>query len=96
MWPRDIIRAGAAALELERAPVVLQLSTYSANNANSQRDVVSSIEPILNAAGLELASTVHADGNTMSMVFVRGMRSIVNARLQEHFTMWLKRATDPD
>lgn len=95
MWPSDILRAGAAVLDLGRGPVVLQLSTYSANNANSQNDGIASIEPVFNAAGLQLATTVRADGNMMSMVFARDMRHIRNAQLQQRFTMWLARATGP-
>jgi len=95
MWPSDIVRAGAAVLGLGQGPVVLQLSTYSANNANSQDEVISSIEPLFNAAELQLAATVRADGNMMSMVFARNMHSIQKARLQERFAMWLAHATAP-
>lgn len=66
-------------LDLAQGPVVLQLSTYSANNANSQDDVILSIEPIFNTAGLELAAIVRADGNMMSMVFSRAMRCVHDA-----------------
>ena len=93
MWPSDIVRAGAAVLELGPGPVVVQLSTYSAQNANSQGDVVSTIEPVFNAAGLKLATTVRADGNMMSMVFARDTRHIRDAGLQERFKVWLERAT---
>ena len=89
MRPSDIVLAGAAVLGLERAPVVLQLSTYSANNANQQEDVIASIEPVLRAAGLELAATVHADGNMMSMVFARDVPHIGND-LQGHFQEWVE------
>jgi len=93
MWPSDIVRAGAAVLDLEAAPVALQLSTYSANNANAQDDVVCCIEPLFRAAGLELGATIRADGNMMSMVFARGVPAIQNAELQQRFTTWLERAT---
>ncbi len=95
MWPGDIIQAGAAVLDLESAPILLQLSTYSANNANGQDDVIASISPILNAAGLELAATVRADGNMMSMVFTRDVPDIGNAQLQERFAGWIEQAQIP-
>ncbi len=72
---------------------MLQLSTYSANNANRHEDVVRSVEPILGLAGLELAATVHADGNMMSMAFARGVPRIRDVQLQERFGTWLKNAT---
>jgi hypothetical protein len=95
MWPRDIVRAGAAVLELEERPVVLQLSTYSANNGNSQDDVISTIEPIFTAVGLQLVAKVQADGNMMSMVFANRARSIRDSRLGQRFTMWFSQATAP-
>jgi hypothetical protein len=94
MWPSDIVRAGEAVLDLGRGPVILQLSTYSANHASSQSDVISSIEPGFNVAGLQLGATVRTDGNMMSMVFVRDM-PIRDAQLQQRFTMWLERVTVP-
>jgi hypothetical protein len=95
MWPSDIIRAGAAVLDLEPPPIVLQLSTYSANNANGQDDVIASINPILEAAGLKLAATVRADGNMMSMVFTRDVPTVGNAQLQERFAGWIEHAQMP-
>jgi hypothetical protein len=93
MWPSDIIRAGAALLDLGRGPVVVQLSSYSANNANSQSDVIATIEPVFRAAGLELVTTVCADGNMMSMVFCREMQSVGVGQLEQRFHAWLHRAT---
>jgi hypothetical protein len=93
MRPGDIVRAGAASQELGRAPVVLQLSTYSANNANSQHDVIACIEPVFQAAGLELVATIRADRSMMSMVFARGIPTLRDAGLQQRFRAWLERAT---
>jgi hypothetical protein len=98
MWPSDVLRVGAAVLDFADRPTVLQLSTYSANNANSQADVIKSIEPILAVAGLELAATVRADGNMMSLVFVRGVAQIREAqlpKLPQRFTAWLEQALAP-
>jgi hypothetical protein len=51
MYPRDLLRIGAALLELPPRPTIVQLSTYSANNGNHQDDVVSAIHPFFDAAG---------------------------------------------
>jgi hypothetical protein len=93
MWPGDILRAGNAVLGLSDCPIVLQLSTYSANHANSQEDVIAIVEPILAAAGLELAARVRADGNMMSLVFSRDAPLIRDAQLPQRFTAWMNRAT---
>lgn len=97
MWPSDISHVGAAVLSLEGegTPVVLQLSTYSANNANRQKDVVSTIEPLFTATGLELAATVRADGNMMSMVFTRNISKIADAGLEQRFATWIEQARRP-
>lgn len=94
MWPDDIDIVGAAAPDFGER-VVLQLSTYSANNANAQDDVIASIEPDLSSAGLGLAATVRADGNMMSLIFARGVGQIRKAELPRRFAGWLKRAAAP-
>jgi hypothetical protein len=93
MWPNDILRAAAA---IPSKPVIVQLSTYSANNANAQNDVVSSIEPVFTEIGLELAATVRSDGNMMSMVFSRDVSQIRDAKLEQRFAAWLSQATAAD
>jgi hypothetical protein len=95
MWPSDIVRAAAAVLDLPAGPVVVQLSTYSAKYGNVQDDVIRTIEPVFNAVGLELASTVWANRNMMSMVFTRGVPQIRDAQLQQRFSRWLRQATAP-
>ncbi len=72
MWPADINLACSALIELQGRPTIVQLSTYSANNANSQEDVIKTILPIFQAAGFALVAYVHADGNMMSLVFYEG------------------------
>ena len=94
MYPTDIERVGAAVLALEKegAPIVLQLSTYSANHANRQGDVVSTIEPLLKVAGLKLATNVRADGHMMSMVFTRNISTVSDAGLEQRFAVWIEQA----
>lgn len=92
MWPSDInhIRAAVLALEREGVPIIVQLSTYSANNANRQQDVVSTIKPLLKVVNLELAATVRADGNMMSMVFTRSIPRVADAGLEQEFRTWFE------
>lgn len=93
MYPIDIEFVGAAVLALEEgAPIVLQLSTYSANNANKQEDVVSTIVPLLKTAGLKLATNVRADGQMMSMVFTLNIPTVADAGLEQRFAAWIKQA----
>ena len=89
----DVVRASAAILDLEAGPVVVPLSTHSANNANAQHGGVARSEPVFNAVGLELAATVRADGNMMSMVFARGVPQVAASHLQSRFEAWLNKAT---
>jgi len=95
MWPSDLVRAGAAVLDLETVPVILQLSTYSANNGNGQDAVIAGIIPELESVGLEFGARVRADGNMMSMVFTRDVPGIDNARLGDRFEKWIKQAKKP-
>jgi len=93
MWPADIIRACAALIDLQERPTIVQLSTYSANNGNSQDDVIEIIVPIFCAAGFTLGAPVRADGNMMSLVFSKALPdSSVLAQLPERFKRWLERA----
>lgn len=97
MWLCDVVRAAAALLDLPKAPTVVQLSTYSANNANAQVDVIDTVAPILAACEFRLEAAVRADGNMMSMVFARGVPEVRDAGLPERFTTWLDRvrASEP-
>ncbi len=86
MWPSDILRIGTMVLDLAPAPVVLQLSTYSANNGNGQDNVIESINSILPRAGLERAATIRAAGNMMTLVFTREFPDL--GPLDENFAKW--------
>ncbi|MFL6263698.1 MAG: hypothetical protein ACJ76Y_28730 [Thermoanaerobaculia bacterium] len=93
MYPIDIEHVGVSVLALEEgAPIVLQLSTYSTKHANKQKDVVSTIEPLLKTAGLQLAANVRADGHMMSMVFTRNIPTVADAGLEQRFAAWIEQA----
>jgi hypothetical protein len=73
--------------------VIVQLSTYSANCANSQRDVIAAVTSLLNGCGLELLATVSANGQMMSLVLARGIGLSDSIRsLASRYDSWLARA----
>jgi hypothetical protein len=93
MYPQDLLRVGAALLELPQRPTIVQLSTYSANNGNRQDDVISAVCPVFDAAGYLLVSCVRADGNMMSLVFSRHMPDPTDfLDLPDRFNHWLATA----
>ena len=53
--------------------VLIQLSTYSAQDDNSQRDVVPSVNGILGSSGFKLLEKMRIDGNMMSLVYERNV-----------------------
>jgi hypothetical protein len=95
MGPADLITAMAPLVELPAAPTMIQLSTYSSNDDNSQQDVLECIEPVIEAAGFTLACLVRAGGDMMSLVFVRDLGDVILGDLPERFSDWLKAATAP-
>jgi len=93
MWPADIIRLCTPLIELPASRIVVQLSTYSANNGNPQAAVIETITPIFEAAGFRLDAKVRADGSMMSLVFSRGLSTPSPfATLEEQFSRWLDQA----
>ena len=87
MYPSDIPIVGAAISGLPRVPILVQLSTYSVNGANSQADVLDNIVPKFARHGLGMAGCVRADNAMMSMIFTRDM-SVVSD-LERRFQSWL-------
>lgn len=89
LYPPDLELLGKALRDLEGVPSILQLSTYSANNANSQLEVLESVENMLKSTGLKRDAAVRADGNMMSLVFTRDFAEIQDASLEQRFSDWL-------
>jgi hypothetical protein len=97
MYPIDLIRACAALIELPQHPALVQLSTFSANNRNSQHDVIKVIDPVLRAAGFARRAPVLADGHMMSLIFFRDVsHSAVSkvSKLRTRFRKWLQRTRE--
>ena len=65
------LRAVAAAVCGVKGGVLVQLSTYSAQNDNSQEAVISSVDLILVGGGFTRVAKVGYDGNMMSLVYAR-------------------------
>jgi len=70
--------------------VVVQISTYSANNDNAQDNVREVIASRLGGGGLQEAALIRADGNMMSLVFKRGIEGgAAIESLSTRFEAWL-------
>ena len=81
MYPRDLVRAAAAAiLEIHCGPLVVQLSTYKAQN-NSQHKIKQIVEWIMAAVGLELVDTVRVHRNMMPMILARDLHDQIDSTL---------------
>jgi hypothetical protein len=63
----------AAALIPLQMPVVIQISSFSANNNNPHDNTVAAINGVLIPAGFSLQARVEADGNMISLIYVRGL-----------------------
>ena len=90
MYPRDLC-AVVDAVSGVRGGVLMQLSTYSANNANAQKDVLSSADSILvSRGGYTRAAVVRVNGNMMSLVYARNVSwSAELADLPCRFKEWI-------
>ena len=78
------------ALSAVQGGVLVQLSTYAANDDNPQGSVISSANAILATGGFCLAAVVRVDGQMMSLVYVRGLDwSVELADLSGRFGEWL-------
>jgi hypothetical protein len=87
MYASDIERINSALARCITVPTVVQLSTYSANGDNSQSAVVTQIGGLMALHGWKEPVVVRADGNMMSMIFVRGVDMVLGA-LPERFSAW--------
>ena len=74
LYPQDVKIAMRAMDRLEGG-VLLQLSTYSANYANSQGDVIQSLREILESKSnaFNLTAQAQVNGNMMSLVYARNV-----------------------
>jgi hypothetical protein len=72
IYSEDIEEITAAFEGVER-PIVLQISSYSANNSNPHSIVEPAITQKLESADFSLHGKVEADRNMISLVYVRGI-----------------------
>lgn len=91
MWPADLDIVGTALANLPGCPIVAQISTFSANNANSQKDVIAALDSGLSPAGFSRAAVVATGGDMMSVVFTKGFSSATESlsALPEAYRTWL-------
>ena len=89
LYPSDLERT-VRALCAVQGGILVQLSTYAANDGNAQGAVISSANTILATGGLRLAAAVRVDGQMMSLVYARGLDwSAELAGLPGRFDAWL-------
>lgn len=89
MDPNDLELIAAAVSSLDR-PLVMQLSTYSANGGNPQPAVLAATDARLEPAGFERLGVARADGHMMSVLYGRDLG--LGPRLDDlpgRFTSWL-------
>jgi len=71
-------------------PILLQISSYSANNGNPHDVVEESISGVLARYGFDCRARVEADGNMISLMYTRKVSpSRTVLRLGEKFKKWL-------
>ncbi|MAX39915.1 MAG: hypothetical protein CME33_25510 [Gimesia sp.] len=88
MYPEDLDVISTAFAEIEK-PIILQISSYSANNNNPHRVVEQVITQRLNNSGFALHGRIEADGNMISLVYVRGISLWKSQEaLSERFISW--------
>lgn len=89
MYPEDLVSLLEAVHEMPNG-ILVQLSTYSANNANSQGDVLQQVDNILDTGGFERVATTQIDGNMMSLIYAREVGWAYRlSSLGEGFKDWL-------
>lgn len=89
MYPCDLDRLAAAIAPISQG-VVVQLSTYSANNNNPQQMVIDVVSSRVAPSMLEIAAVIRADGNMMSLVLTRNLSWVDSLReLPPRFAAWL-------
>ena len=89
MYLADLVQAAAALCHIASGPAIVQLSTYSAQNA-SQDAVSRVVEWVMRAVGFELVDTIRAGRDSrdmMSMILVRAL-PVPPERLSERFNKW--------
>jgi hypothetical protein len=90
IYPPDL-HAVLAAVQDVKGGIVIQLSTFSANNNNAQDEVLRSVNDIFTEGESEFSLTAQVvfDGNMMSLVYTRNVPwSAELADLPTRFKNW--------
>ena len=89
LYPSDI-RLVLDTVDDLKGEILIQISTYSANNDNSQNEVVASLDNLLNSGGFSRAVKISADGNMMSLIYTREVVWEDEFKsLSDRFNAWL-------
>ena len=89
LYPEDIEWALDAMSSLQD-DILIQLSTYDANDGNRQEAVISSVDSILAASAFTLCAVVRVNEKMMSLVYARNVPwSAELANLPDRFKEWL-------
>ena len=92
LYPCDL-ELTVRALDAVQGGVLVQLSTYSTQDGNSQEAVVSSVNAILAKGRLRPTTVVRLDGRMMSLVCAREIDWLAElADLPRRFRAWLDRS----
>jgi hypothetical protein len=89
MYPADLEILVSAVQDMHQS-VIVQLSTFNANDDNSQKDVSAAISAALEKCGLEIIAEVRVNGQMMSLVLTRNVEWKDSLHsLPERFESWL-------
>ena len=84
------LHTALTALGQVRGSVLIQLSTYSANDSNPQGAVIASTNALMVSFGFTLAAVVRTNGAMMSLAYERGIAWTAGlSDLPSRFTQWL-------
>jgi hypothetical protein len=87
VYPEDLTFLGQH-LAAENRPIILQLSSFSAQNGNSPEVIEASVRGVLEPCHFLFRDRVGVDGQMQSLVFVRNL-TISGGPLQPTFSTWL-------
>ncbi len=89
VYPEDIELA-MRAMDGLKDGILMQLSTYSANDGNAQGAAIASVNSILRLNNFSLVAVVRVDGNMMSLVYERNVPWAADLTdLPTRFDTWL-------
>ena len=91
MYPEDLDLLATAIAPISTG-VIVQLSTYSANNDNTQASVIEAVRSRIAQSRLALTGVARVDGNMMSMILTREVQWVDALRdVPARFQHWLER-----